>query len=78
MSVQRVIKTPEQVKILDELYERGMTSYGRDHKEVKKLIEEAVERTGLTAQQIKVIFANENVAVYFGSNSDFAQPRREL
>ncbi|XP_066917480.1 uncharacterized protein [Clytia hemisphaerica] len=53
MSVQRVIKTPEQVKILDELYERGMTSYGRDHKEVKKLIEEAVERTGLTAQQIK-------------------------
>ncbi|XP_066922481.1 uncharacterized protein [Clytia hemisphaerica] len=30
-----------------------MTSYGRDHKEVKKLIEEAVERTGLTAQQIK-------------------------
>ena len=54
MSQKRTVKTEEQIKVLKELRERGMTSYGKDHLEARLLIEEAVKKTSLTERQVKV------------------------
>lgn len=69
MSDKRVYKTQEQIRILEDLYTKGMTSYGRDHEESKLLIEEAVQKTGLTAIQVKVLIINSKgflFTVYIG------------
>ena len=47
-------KTSAQIEVLEEFYQNGMTSYGKDHQEARKLLVEAVEQTGLSEGQVKV------------------------
>lgn len=49
-----VKKTPEQVTVLEELYEAGMKSYKSDNTLARSLLEQAVLKTGLSESKIKV------------------------
>ena len=49
-----VQKTNAQIEILQRFYDSGMTSYGKDHTEARKMLLEAVQEANLTECQVKV------------------------
>lgn len=53
---KRTQKSQEQLDILEAMYDKGMTCYGRDNIGSLTLLREAVEQTGLTEIQVKVQF----------------------
>ena len=51
---KRTLKTPEQSKVLEDYYSKGMTCYKQDNIEARKMLAEAVSATGLEEWQVKV------------------------
>ena len=53
---KNTFKTEEQIRQLEEFYNAGMTSYGKDHTRALELLNQAVDKTKLTYKQVKVSF----------------------